>query len=121
MEVAGGSGVHEDGPGHVAAVLLPAFRLSVHSQYTGVEEKIFHGGPQNIMIHFLTQLDYELVPGVVRVLGYGADGLDLGGVLIGNVQQRRRVHQTGQIVSRILEHIAHCQIQSGFLNLVEQV
>ena len=72
------------------------------------------------MVDFPAQLDHKLIPVAVRVLRQRTHRGDLMGVLSLEIQLLQRVHQTGEMVGRVLQHIAHGRLQHGVLGIGKQ-
>ena len=67
-KVTGGRRVHQNGPGHVAAVFFTQLCLLWGAYDVGVYYEVLKHGLQNVAVYLVEDVHYELVHVVVRVL-----------------------------------------------------
>ena len=108
VEVAGGGGVQQDGPGDIAAVPRAGLLLDFPADEIAVEHKILKEGLAHPAVNVRPQAADEPVPVVVRVLDHPAEGRALGREAVGAVpgEAVHPVHQLGDAGVRVLVQIA---------------
>ena len=111
VHVAGGGGVQQNGPGHVAALPLRRLLLGGAAQQAGVENEVPEEGLPHLRVQ-LIDLHNELVPVVLFVDG-PAEGGTLGAVPVRRDQLIHQVHQLGNIGLRVLFQIGQRLLDGG--------
>ncbi len=96
VEVAGGGGVEQDGPGDVAAVFLLHLVLGRAALEAGVEQEILEEGLPDAGVQ-LIELQHQPVP-VVLLGDGGADGLSLLHIPVIGGELVHHIHQLGQVL-----------------------
>ena len=76
VEVAGRRGVHEDGPGAVAAFLLVDLALAVATERDGVHEEVLHERAGDFLVDVIDNVLDKTAPVVVRILHEAHDHVE---------------------------------------------
>ena len=102
VQIAGAGGIHQDGPGDVAAVLFHGGLSAGGPQEVGIDHEVFKKRPADVVVDIRPKAFDQTGPVVVRIRQGGADGLAVPLVRIGAVQFVRQIHQLGNIGFRVL-------------------
>ena len=108
MEVAGGGGIHQDGPGNVAAVLLLRLFLAGKADQVYVDDEILEEGFPHPGVQVGPQAFNQPVPVVVRVVDDLVKRRPLAGEQVVLVEFVRPAEQVGQGLVRVLVQIEMC-------------
>ena len=105
VQVAGGGGVEQNGPGDVAAVLFGVALLLLVAKEAGVEAEVAEGGLEHVVVHVAPQVHQVAVPDVFRVAEHFAE--HRGQVLV-PAQVLQEAQQPGQVLFRVAGDVVHC-------------
>ena len=111
VEIAGGGGVQQDGPGDVAVVLLAVGLLPVPADEVGVQEEVGRHGLHDLGVHVVHHMQDVVVVGVLGVL----DGRPDGGPLALELAVRelvRPVHDVPEVLLRVLIEVVEGLLQA---------
>ena len=97
MEVAGAGGVHQDGPGHVAVVLLHGGSAARRPEEVRIDDKVFKQLLAHVVVHVVPEAADQTVPVVAGVGDRPADRVALGGKGVGSVHLVCQFHQLGEV------------------------
>ena len=120
VQIAGGGGIQQDGPGDVAAISLPGLLLHGPANQVAVEHEVFKERPAHIAVHVRPHGPDQPVPVVVRIFDHPAERRPLAGEAVGAVSGEpvHPVHQPGDVGVRVLVQIAVGRAESCPLYVV---
>ena len=120
VQVAGRGGVEQDGPGHVAVVLVAVLVLLLPAGDAGVEEEVGQQGLGEAQVHLGHHTDDQTVGGGVLVVDGVADRLALAGERLGAAAGELidHVHDVGQVLDGVLLDVIEGLVQCKFLDAV---
>ena len=113
-QVAGARGIHEDGPGDVAAVLLAHGLLLRPGHEVAVDEKRLHQAVAHGGVRVLERAHDELVPVVLLVDG-GAEGAALAGEQVGRRHLVEQIHDFDGVGLGVGEEVVEGFLERGAL------
>ncbi len=122
MQIAGGGGVKQDGPGNIAVVLFTDLILFFPAVDAGIEEEIGEKGLGKAYVH-LRHHAYHQLMGCSRLVVDGVpDGLALSGKALGTLSGELvdHVHDTGEIFDRVflnvVKGLTQCELFDAVAN-----
>ena len=111
VQVAGGGGVHQDGPGYATAEFGFVRFLQVFTLEACVHGKIVHERFQLFRIDIMAQVDHILVPVIGRIACDGADAFDDVRVIALPVEFFKPVYQPREIINGRSQHAGDCEVE----------
>ena len=112
VQIAGGSGGHQNGPGNVAAVFFPRAGLLRTAQQRGVQNQVFKQRLAHARIDIRPEAANQPVPVVVRIVHHFVEYPALAGEGIVPVELIHPVQQLGNVRVRIFVQIVVCLAQT---------
>ena len=121
VQVAGGGGIQQNGPGDVAAVLLAHLLLLGPAHQVGVHKEVVEQGLEHVGIRLSPDLLNQLMPAGVFVVDHVVEGLALGGQRLRAGKLVHQLHHLGHVVHGILiqvvEHLGQTVAFQAVRNL----
>ena len=120
MQVAGGGWVQQNCPRNVALVLFAVFLLLWPSDDVGIQEEIFKGRFQHILVDVVEYAHNQLIHIVLWVGKYLTECCTLGRKAVRSVpcQPVHPVQQLRSVFFRVLFQIVECRTQGCFFDLI---